>query len=337
MTRHTGPRHTATHGFPSLLILASAGLLGCTGDPSTLDLPPADALRLQFPLHAAEVLQRDDAFVATDQGFTVVPAPSGEGGFLRLTADLPRDGAAPLRMRPGHGGEIEVREIGAMGEGTVAERAIAYRRAGRTSFWTVIPGGMEEWLYLEAGAVQPGEPVAKWEVTGAILHQNGAAVDLVDESGAFRMRVTAPVAYTESGREAHAMLSVEGSTLVLSVDAAHIAGEALLVDPAWVTTASMNEGRYKYTATRLGNGKVIVTGGHDYEFPKKNGGALRSRVEYVDVRHTHAEFTFLAHSHTAGRRKAARDRGLVWAEFSAECGSVRSGDRSVDGHRSAFQ
>ena len=59
------------------------------------------------------------------------------------------------------------------GEGALAGRAVAYRRAGGTSFWAAVPNGVEEWLHLDAGVARTGEVAAAWEVEGAKLRQEG--------------------------------------------------------------------------------------------------------------------------------------------------------------------
>src|SRR6185312_13181753 len=110
----------------------------------------------------------------------------------------------------GSGGEIRARESGVEGIGEIAERAVAYRRTGGTSFWAAVPGGVEEWLHLEAGVVRAGEAVASWEVEGANVRQAGEAVELVDAAGWVRMRVTAPVAYATDGREVKAQVKGRG-------------------------------------------------------------------------------------------------------------------------------
>ena len=226
-----------------------------------MDVPesaPARALWERFPDQAAEVLEQDEAFVATEEGF----APdtlSGQGAWQSVKVVLPRDGREAIRIRGFGGVDVSVREIGAEGEGVLAERAVAYPRAGGTSFWAAVPGGVEEWLHLEADAVRAGEAVAAWEVEEATVRQRGEGVEVLDAGGVVRLAVTAPKAYADGGREVGVRLVGSGARIELEVDAD---GEAVLVDPFWTFTSSMLQGRHTHTATLLSSGKVLVAGGN---------------------------------------------------------------------------
>src|SRR5262245_30649412 len=112
---------------------------------------PASALCRAFPAQAGLVLESSEAFVATRDGF--------EAG---RQARLPRRGDSAIRFPLGDGLEARVREVGARGEGVIAEHAVAYLRAGGISFWAATSLGMEEWLMLDAGAVRRDEAVAAW-------------------------------------------------------------------------------------------------------------------------------------------------------------------------------
>ncbi|WP_437506868.1 Kelch repeat-containing protein [Sorangium sp. So ce1099] len=245
-------------------LLAAALLLGgCGAEPEDTS---AAALRARFPDHADAVLSATEAFTPAADGFRLDATDPG-GAWLRAARPevvLPRDGSGVVRFRRAEGGEIRVRELGAFGEGRVAERAVSYGRAGGTSYWTATEGGVEEWLLLEAGVAQGSEPVASWQVEGAALRERGAAVELVDEeSGAAVLRVTAPRAYAASGRAVTPALRVRGERIELSVDAGDVGGEAVLVDPEWKAAGRMQVVHGSaHTATLLSpSGKVLVTGG----------------------------------------------------------------------------
>jgi MYXO-CTERM domain-containing protein len=122
----------------------------------------------------------------------------------------------------------------------------------------VAAGGLEEWLLLEAGIARAGRVVASWDIEGATLRQKGEVVEVLDSDGAARIWITAPAAFTVSGRSVTAELSAHRTRLDLSVDAA---GEAVLVDPAWLPAVGMGSARTGHTATMLDNGLVLVVGG----------------------------------------------------------------------------
>ncbi|AUX41687.1 uncharacterized protein SOCE26_031090 [Sorangium cellulosum] len=255
-----------------LLLAAAAGvLLGCGAEPAP---PGAAALRGRFPAQEAEILERREALIATAEGFGARPDARGEEFSLRrrggLRADLPRRGEDALRFRLAGGAdpagrgaagsdgfEVHVRELGASGEGTVAGSAVAYVRPGGTSYWTATAGGYEEWLLLEQGVAFRDRPAAEWTIAGAALRQRGAAVELCDEGGSARLRVTAPRAYAAGGRPVEARLAARGARIELWVD---VDGEAVLVDPAWTAAGMLPAGHASQTATLLGNGQVLVAG-----------------------------------------------------------------------------
>ena len=132
-----------------LMALASGGVLGCNGNSALPMLSPARVVRESFPDQAAQVLAQGDAFVAAEDGFARI-APSGQRVWRHADVALPRDGREAVRIRGFGGVELQVREVGAQGKGVLADRAVAYPRAGGTSFWTAGPGGVEEWLHLVA-------------------------------------------------------------------------------------------------------------------------------------------------------------------------------------------
>lgn len=190
----------------ALLVALPSGGFSCGGSGSPEEEPAAAALRLSFPTQADRVLQVEETFVATGQGFSLA-AGTEQGEWRAPSVVLPALGGDPIRFRDLSGREVRVRELDVDGEAELSERAVAYKRAGGTSFWTPHPRGVEEWLHLEAAAVRAGEPVAVWEVEGAAVRENGEAIELVDEGGVVRVTVTAPMAYAAGGREIAAKLS----------------------------------------------------------------------------------------------------------------------------------
>ncbi|WP_437757210.1 Kelch repeat-containing protein [Sorangium sp. So ce1389] len=236
------------------LLWASASLAGCSAEPERP--APSAALRGLFPDQAATVLAAREAFVADAQGFHLGTAAASAS---RLRVALPRDGSEPIRFRTPGGAEVRVREHGAFGAGIVVERAVAYGRTAGTSFWTATDRGAEEWLLLDEGIAHGEAVVETWQVDGATLRARGEAVELVEEQrGTPLLRVTAPRAYTASGRPVTASLKAQGSRIELSVDAG---GEAVLVDPAWELVGVMNVARKAHTATLLRSGELLMAGG----------------------------------------------------------------------------
>ncbi|WP_437690605.1 kelch repeat-containing protein [Sorangium sp. So ce176] len=245
--------HSSLHSlFAASALLASLQpLTGCAGP----DQPPDEALRGAFPGQAAAVLSVGPGFIRSDGGLE--RAAAGRRGSA--VARLPGDGSDAIVFALDGGATLRVREVGAEGEAMLADRAVAYRRAGGASFWTATPGGVEEWLLLEAAAVQRGAPVAAWEVEGGALAERDGAIEIADATGAVRLRVTAPAAYAAGGREVGAQLAARGGRIELFVDAE---GEQVLVDPAWQSPPppTMATRRSHHAAALLGT-RVLVTGG----------------------------------------------------------------------------
>lgn len=261
----------AAHPFATLL----PSCLDSGGETAQTEGAAVSALRQSFPEQADEVLApHGESFRVSEQGFALA---EGAEERRRLAIELPREASGAVLIRGEGGFEVRVRESGLEGKGELAEGAVAYRRAGGTSFWTARAGGVEEWLHLK-GVGHAGEAVAAWQVEGASLRQQGEMVEVVDASGWTRLFVTAPVAYAAGGREVKARLEVRGGTIELFVDAQ---GEAVLVDPLWAPAGSMSVARVEHTMTRLADGRVLVVGGVG-----SDGSTLRSPELYNPANNT---------------------------------------------------
>ncbi|MFO0551317.1 MAG: kelch repeat-containing protein [Polyangiaceae bacterium] len=185
---------------------------------------------------------------ALSHALDVVLPETGDGAvLLRSPSQAARDAL-----------EVRIHEVSAHGSGRLENGVVAYARAGGTSYWAVSDAGAEEWLAVAPGLAWGDRVLATWEISGASLRELGDAVLLVDPVGRARIRVTAPEAITASGRRVPAILSTKGNELELTVDAD---GEEVLVDPAWVSAASMVQARAGHTAALLPNGRVLVAGG----------------------------------------------------------------------------
>ncbi len=227
-------------------------------------LTEADAaLTRGFPQQSAEVTA-GTGFVRSTYGFRARgPEVNAEAATdaaeaalstrARLQLELPARGEGVATLSLPTGLAVEVRERGAEGPGRVVQGAVAYGRAGGTSYWRTTDTGYEEWLLL---ADAREGPVAQWEVQGGQLEQDGDDVVVTDAAGQARLRVAAPRAYGLGGQEARAWLRARGQVLALYTSAR---GRAL-VDPIWTTVGRMATARVGHTATLLLSGKVLVAG-----------------------------------------------------------------------------
>ena len=107
------------------------------------------ALARDFPGQLSEVLE-GAGFVRSPNGFTAnapEPALSARQG-LRLELPARGDGAARLSLPSGMA--VNVREVGAEGEGHQVQGAVVYGRSAGTSYWRATDTGYEEWLLVAA-------------------------------------------------------------------------------------------------------------------------------------------------------------------------------------------
>ncbi|WP_433931906.1 Kelch repeat-containing protein [Sorangium cellulosum] len=238
-----------------LLIVHLTCGLGCAAPSGeALDV---ETLEAQFEERARAVLRGDDALRPAAGGFELAASPSRGG----LTLAFPAEGSGAVRFDLPDGFGIEVRELGARGEGRKVGAALAYPRAGGFALWTAQRHGAEEWLWFPQGAPAAG-PVASWQVEGAELRRRGENVEVLDAAGEPRIIVAAPEAYASPLRRIPTRLEVQGDEISLWVEET---GAPLLVDPSWTATAASEAThREQHTATLMPDGRVFIAGGRQW-------------------------------------------------------------------------
>jgi hypothetical protein len=237
----------------------------------------------------------------------------------------------------------------------VASRASVIVRAGRDGF--------EDHVFLPDASVADSIRY-QVDLTEAVagLRLVGNSLELLDREGTPRLRVRPPFVVDAAGERHNAILAVDGCrvdrnpsapwsrspvdpgarrcSITVSWNAAELSYPAM-VDPAWSSTASMAVPRDRHTATMLGNGKVLVTGG-------RSTGALASAELYdpstgtwaltgsmASARSDHAAVP-LANGDvlvTGGRIAVALDSAEIYAVSSGTFATTASMTVARWGHR----
>src|SRR5262245_10816975 len=201
---------------------------------------------------------------------------------------LPQRSTAPVRLEDTRStAQIDIALEGARdATGLVAGGLLVYPRShvsGATVLQRPVANGVEDFLSFEdrpATAAIAYRVALRHGVAGLRLVAN--TLEMLDEHGAPRLRVSPPYLVGADGTRTDAALSVAGcdvdedpaapwdrrvvppgakSCLVRgSWNDEGVAYPALL-DPSWTTTGSMSVPRQDHTATLLSTGKVLVAGG----------------------------------------------------------------------------
>ena len=271
-------------GLPLFLAALVGIVCGCSEEYAPLDSPDARAsqglvatVAGRFPVLKPH-LERAQPLARVAGGFHSIVDPTDEErdalnnkggtwskpGNHRLVAELPRRASGIMRISNGPV-TMEVRAIGARDvSGVTTDNALVYRDAypHADSFITAEKERVEEFVVLhddqaprrfvyELKAVRGGGRVRQLEP--------GLSVEVLDAKGNAWLRLARPWVEDAGGERHDVDVSLEGTTLTLTLPEAVRTFPALL-DPTWETTSSMNDRKWEYTATLLGSGKVMVAG-----------------------------------------------------------------------------
>ncbi|MBI4700515.1 MAG: hypothetical protein HY744_05005 [Deltaproteobacteria bacterium] len=196
------------------------------------------------------------------------PAASGQlraagfGEANRLEVTAPERASEALRMGCA-GVTVEVSAFRAAPVRREVDGGVSiYREAYADADVLLVPSShrVEELVYLRT-ARAPLRFDYEISVTGGSLRESG---EVLDASGAARLRVARPWALDAAGRRVDARLEVQGSTLTVELDAAGL-DYPVLLDPSWhsweVTVGAMAQPRYDAALALLGDGSVLACGG----------------------------------------------------------------------------
>ncbi len=229
----------------------------CSGEirPNEPEQSHADTLRSHFAAQAALILEQSDGFHRHAGGFS--PSEPEDNRWTRTRMTLPHRGDDWIRMRGFGGAEIRINEVDNIGAGAIVQRSVAYDQPDRTSYWVAMGSTIEEWLLIKNGSTTENRAIATWLIEGSTPRQRGEVVDLVDDAGVVQLSVTAPRAYSATGKPLRASLEANAQSIELKVEACD---EIILVDPAWTAVAPMSTPRIYHAAISI-SGKVLVIGG----------------------------------------------------------------------------
>ena len=165
---------------------------------------------------------------------------------------------------------LEVRALNARdASGRLARGALVFRQAypHADSLLLAERDRVEEFVVLH-NALAPRTLEYELRVVrgGGRVRQSSTVVEVLDRKGIAWLRLVPPFVEDSSGvrHEVEARLELGRLRLSLPSD---LRDYPALLDPGWTTTGSLINKRTKHTATRLGNGKVLVVGGSGLSSP----------------------------------------------------------------------
>ena len=304
-------------------------VLGCGGDEPP-GPPPVAAARANAepaPLRALAGLRKHDVALWTSAASHVAARaleralPELASGALSLG-----DAASGVGVDVWLDGAQPVAALGSLPETRVYPEAWG---AGTTLVFRSAAARVEDYVAFDA---PPPAPELRYQlalssaVAGLRLVEN--SLELLDASGAPRLRVSPPDVLGADGLRSEARLQVEGCAvdeqpaapwgraptpigagacvLVVAWDEARVAYPAI-VDPAWSTTGDLASERERFDLSVLASGLVLAAGGLS-----RTGEALASAELYDPTSGTWATTGSLAHAR-AEHRLARRSSGRVLA------------------------
>jgi Galactose oxidase, central domain len=248
--------------------LSDAAFSGEDSALSTIALRPAAARLLAEARSAPIVLAEEGAgFALTTRA---LPRSQGRtrGTSRRVIARLPRDAAGPIAVGvAGEGRQALVRRAFAgAAAGRLAGGALVYTEAapGIDAVWFARGDDAEELLVVRAGAA----PIAydlELPAGSTLIAPPGfpGLVEVRDARGEAWLRMTADAAWDAHGQPVPIAVRAEASRVWIDVPAS--APRPVVVDPTWTGAGRLAFGRAGHTATVLGTGRVLITGGQDDE------------------------------------------------------------------------
>jgi RHS repeat-associated protein len=201
---------------------------------------------------------------------------------------LPTRSSAPLHLEDAASdASVDVSLNGALNTAArVADGYAVYEHgheSGATLLHRTLPDGVEDFVSFET---RPSTPEISYRMElglkAAALRMVDGMLEVLDEGGAPRLRVSPPYLVGGDGVRTSATLSVSGCAVDTSPVApwgrevtppgkkacmVHVTWNddavtyPAVLDPRWTSTSSMATARQEHTMTRLANGKVLVAGG----------------------------------------------------------------------------
>ncbi len=208
----------------------------------------------------------DGTLTARPRGLTSKFVRAQDSAGQTLSARLPglSRGAHEVRLDGVEGVVVRTEEDGiAQVPAEIHRGVIVYPGAvqGGDLLYKVTPTHLDEYVYF----VKPPEALHReFEFDGgagvARLRQAGRLIEVYDQNGMARLRLSAPVARAADGTRRVGTVRLVGTRLIEDVDLRGLKAP-ILVDPDWSTTGSMTVAHWADYGYRRPDGKVFAVGG----------------------------------------------------------------------------